>query len=191
MRKIFTALILCFCIIGAQAQNVTSKCYRGFAEVGYTIGMGYYELGRFEIHTSHGYQISRYFFVGAGLGFHFIPEYETPGMDIALETRESSVDIPVFANVRANFTKKKVVPFIDLKAGTYVTNNGGLYTNIAIGCRIATNSRNAIYIAVGCTMTKLEFETFDRFISSSSMDYTRKASKQDTEGLSINVGYEF
>lgn len=191
MKRLLTICIMTISMMGSYAQNIASSCYRAYVDAGYTIGMGDYELGRFEVNTSHGYQISPYFFIGAGIGLHFMPEYETPDMDIALDTRESSVDIPVFANVRANFTKGKITPFVDLKGGTYLTNNGGLYANLSIGCRIATNAKNGIYIAAGYTMAKIEFETFERFTSSSSMDYTRSGRKCDTEGISIKVGYEF
>lgn len=65
--------------------------------------------------------------------------YETGNMNIPLDIRESIVDIPVFANVRCNFTQKKVAPFVDLKGGTFVTTNGGLYVNVSAGCRFAIN----------------------------------------------------
>lgn len=39
----------------AQEQG---KGYRGFAELGYGIGVGDYEFGRFSIETSHGYQFN-------------------------------------------------------------------------------------------------------------------------------------
>lgn len=175
----------------AKSQNVYGNCYRGFVDVGYNIGVGDYQFGRFEISSSHGYQVNPFFFVGAGFGLHFMSEYETPNMSIALDVRDSSVEIPLFANLKCNFTKSKVAPFIDLKAGTFVTNNGGLYANISGGCRIATKDKQAVNVSVGYTMQKLEFETFDRFISSSSMAYLREPRVLNTEGVTIKVGYEF
>ncbi len=77
----------------AQEQ---SKGYRGFAEVGYGIGVGDYDFGRFSIETSHGYQFNHYIFLGAGLGFQFSSKYETKGMEYALDKRDSKVDIPIF-----------------------------------------------------------------------------------------------
>lgn len=90
-------------------------------------------------------------------------------MDIPLDVRESKVDIPVFANVRCNFMKSKVTPFIDVKGGTFVTNNGGLYVSASAGCRIAINQKQGISLSVGYSSEKLEFETFNRFVSSSSI----------------------
>ena len=67
MKKIYLFLIvICSFALSANAQNVSGKCYRGFADLGYTIGLGDYKMGRFEINTSHGYQFSPYFFLGAG-----------------------------------------------------------------------------------------------------------------------------
>lgn len=192
MKKIYLFLIvICSFALSANAQNVSGKCYRGFADLGYTIGLGDYKMGRFEINTSHGYQFSPYFFLGAGVGFHFMPEYETPGMSIALDQRDSSVEIPIFANLRANFTKTKVAPFVDAKVGTYVTNGSGLYASITAGCRIATTQKQGVNLSIGYTYAKYEFQTFDHFTSSSSMNYTRDGRVLATEGLSIKVGYEF
>jgi hypothetical protein len=192
MKKLVLSLfVLCSMTQSIMAQNESGQCYRGFADAGYTIGIGDYEFGRFEVNTSHGYQINPYFFLGAGLGFHFMPKYETPNMTIALDTRESKVDIPIFANARANFTKTKFCPFVDVKGGTYVTNSGGLYVNASAGLRIATNEKQAINVSVGYTVEKLQFETFSSFKGSKNMDYYRSGRVLTTEGIALKVGYEF
>lgn len=191
MKKILLMIAVAIISLTASAQNTASNCYRGFADAGYTIGIGDYDMGRFEINTSHGYQINPFIYLGAGLGLHFMPEYETPGMSIALDSRESKVDIPVFANAKLNMSKSKYAPFVDGKVGTYVTNNGGLYMNISAGLRIATNERQAVNISVGYTREELEFETFDGFFGTSSMKYYTSSRKLTTEGLAIKVGYEF
>jgi hypothetical protein len=192
MKKIIFILSALFAMAQSMsAQNVSGQCYRGFADAGYTVGIGDYEFGRFEVNTSHGYQINPYIFLGAGAGFHFMPKYETPNMTIALDTRDSKVDIPVFANARVNFMKSKFSPFVDIKGGTYVTNSGGLYVNSSAGLRIATNEKQAISISVGYTVEKLQFETFSSFKNKTSMDYYRYGRLLTTEGVSIKAGYEF
>ena len=191
MKKILLMIAVAFASLTASAQNIAGGCYRGFADAGYTIGIGDYNMGRFEINTSHGYQINPFLYLGAGLGLHFMPEYETPDMDIALDRRESKVDIPVFANVKFNMGKGKSVPFIDGKVGTYVTNNGGVYLNVSAGFRIATNERQAVNISAGYTREELEFETFDSFYSRYGMKYYTSPRKLTTEGLTIKIGYEF
>ena len=172
----------------AQSSNGS---YRGYIDAGYSIGVGDYEFGRFEVNTSHGYQINPYFFLGAGAGLHFMSSYETKDMYIPLDVRDSQVDIPVFANIRCNFSKKKVSPFVDVKGGTYITNNGGLYVNASAGCRFAINEKQAVSLAVGYASEKLEFETFNRFTSNTSMNYTRSPRKLDTEAITLKLGFEF
>lgn len=191
MRKALMLAALLSCVLYVHGQNVAKNCYRGFVDAGYSIGVGDYEFGRFEVNTSHGYQFNPYLFLGAGMGFHFMSSYETSGMDIPLDVRDSQVDIPVFANIRCNFSKKKVTPFVDVKGGTFVTNNGGLYVNASVGCRVTINEKQAVNVSVGYASEKLEFETFDRFTSHSSMDYTRSKTKYDTEAVTLKVGFEF
>ena len=180
MRKLTFVLAAIMAItLNCNAQS-SSGCYRGFIDAGYSIGVGDYEFGRFEVNTSHGYQFNPYFFLGAGAGLHFMSSYETKDMDI-----------PVFANIRCNFSKKKVSPFVDVKGGTYVTNNGGLYVNASAGCRFAINEKQAVSLAVGYASEKLEFESFDRFTSNTSMNYTRSPRKLDTEAITLKLGFEF
>lgn len=174
------------------AQNTMESGYRGFFDGGYTIGIGDYDFGRFEINTSHGYQINPVLFIGGGVGMHFMPEYETKGTStIPLDKRESKVDIPVFANVRVNLINGKFAPFIDGKAGTYLTNGGGLYLNLSAGCLMALNATQGVTFSVGYTIEELEFQTFKSFISSASMNYTRSPRKLKTEGIALKIGYQF
>lgn len=192
MKKLVAfAILISSTIMMCSAQNISKNCYRGYADVGYTFGIGDYNFGRVEVNTSHGYQINPYLFVGAGVGLHFMQSYKTSNTDIALDVRDSKVDIPVFANIRCNFLKKKVSPFIDLKAGTFVSNGDGLYINASAGCRIATNEKQAVNISLGYTREKLEFQTFDEFVGYYNLDYTRRATTYNTEGISLKVGYEF
>ena len=191
LKKILSLAVMLSIVLFANAQNTSKSCYRGFVDAGYSIGIGDYEFGRFEVNTTHGYQVSPYLFFGAGMGLHFMSEYETAGMDIALDYRESKVDIPIFANVHCNFSNGKVTPFIDVRGGTFVTNDGGLYASASAGCRFNINEKQAINVSVGYTSEKLEFETFDRFTSSSSMDYTREGRKCATESITLKLGFEF
>ena len=191
MRKVILLFALLLSAIGSNAQNTAKNCYRGYVDAGYSVGIGDYDFGRFEVNTSHGYQINPYLFIGAGTGLHFMASYKTKDMEIPLDVRDSKVDIPVFANIRCNFLKKKVSPFVDIKGGTYVTNSGGLYVNASAGCRFSINEKQAINLSVGYTTEKLQFETFDRFTSHTSMDYTRYTTLYDTEAITVKLGFEF
>ncbi len=191
MTKIILLLAVVMASFTTYAQE-QSKGYRGFAEVGYGIGVGDYDFGRFSIETSHGYQFNHYIFLGAGLGFQFSSKYETKGKEYALDKRDSKVDIPIFANLHFNFLKKKFSPFVDLKGGAYVNNGGGAYVNASAGLRIATTARQAVNISVGYAFQQLEFETFGHFTNPGhNMNYTRDPRRLDTEAVTIKVGYEF
>lgn len=113
MRKVFILAAMLLSSIGSIAQNTAKNCYRGYVDAGYSVGIGDYDFGRFEVNTSHGYQINPYLFIGAGTGLHFMSSCKTKDMNIPLDIRDSKVDIPVFANIRCNLLKKKVSPFFD------------------------------------------------------------------------------
>lgn len=90
--------------INSNAQSMQSG-YKGHVDAGYSVGIGDYDFGRFEVNTTHGYQVNPYIFLGAGTGLHFMSSYKTGDMEIPLDVRDSKVDIPVFANFRSNFKK--------------------------------------------------------------------------------------
>lgn len=165
--------------------------YHGFADLGYTIGIGDYSFDRFELSSSHGYQFSPYFFLGGGLGFHFMEKYEALHMDIPLDYRDFMIDIPIYAETRITFINGNISPFISGRGGYYLTHNGGIYLNASIGCRFAIGTNNAINVFIGYSNEKLEFETFENFNSSNNMNYSTEKRKLPTEGISIKVGYEF
>lgn len=174
-----------------QLDSKIQKGYHGFADLGYTIGFADYSFDRFELSSSHGYQFNPYLFLGGGLGLHFMQKYATPNIDIPLDSRKSKIDIPIYAETRVTFIDGSISPFISARGGYFLTNNGGLYLNASIGCRIATSVNHAINVSVGYSSQKLEFETFKRFNSPSSMDYSTEKRKLPTEGISIRIGYEF
>lgn len=55
MRKVLSLAVLLLSVIGALAQNTSKNCYRGYVDAGYSVGVGDYDFGRFEVNTSHGY----------------------------------------------------------------------------------------------------------------------------------------
>ena len=58
-RKALMLTALLSCVLCIHGQNVAKNCYRGYVDAGYSIGIGDYEFGRFEVNTSHGYQFNR------------------------------------------------------------------------------------------------------------------------------------
>ena len=90
--KSFVMAALLPCVLSIHGQNVSRNCYRGYIDAGYSIGVGDYEFSRFEVNTSHGYQINPHLFLGAGAGLHFMSSYETKDMEITIEIRDRQVD---------------------------------------------------------------------------------------------------
>ena len=84
MKKLLVSLVVLFVSQMMSAQNI-SNGYRFFIDGGYTVGIGDYKFGRFELNVSNGYQINPFFFVGGGLGVHFMSKYETKSDGIPLD----------------------------------------------------------------------------------------------------------
>ena len=101
------------------------------------------------------------------------------------------IDIPIYAETRITFIDGSISPFIAARGGYYLTHSGGLYINASVGCRFAIGINHAINVFLGYSSENLEFDTFKRFNSTSSMDYSTEKRKLSTEGISIRVGYEF
>ncbi len=94
--------------------------YRGFVDIGYTFATGDDSRGRFELTTSHGYQMNPYFFIGAGTGFHYYKpwKYTESSSGISVSLKETLTAIPIFADFRANFTENgPIIPFASIKMG--------------------------------------------------------------------------
>ena len=53
MKKTLILSIMVLACLMAKAQENSSRGYRGYADLGYTIGVGYYDLNSFEISTTH------------------------------------------------------------------------------------------------------------------------------------------
>ena len=189
-KEILLAAFACLPFV-SKAQDLHAHGYQGHLDAGYSIGIGDYDFGRFEVNTAHGYQFNPFLFLGAGAGIHFMSSYATPGIDIPLDQRESLVDIPLFGNLRCNFLNKKFSPFVDLKGGYFVTNNGGLYLNVSVGCRYAFKEKMAFNLSMGYVREQLEFDTFEDFFGYGSMSYYTSGRKLDTEAFSLKVGFEF
>lgn len=151
----------------SSLKNTISSGYKGFIDLGYTIGIGDFEEDRIEFTTSHGYQANPYLFIGAGVGvsYWFGP---------------ATVAIPIFGNLRLNIpTGAPVCPYFDFKLGYSPYDLCGFYGNFSAGCRIATGSKSALNIGFGYQIQKVD-ELFGKHKYSVNVN-----------GLAFKVGYEF
>ena len=146
-----------------KPESVKTRGYKGFVDGGFTAG---YDFVWEVANTSHGYQFNPYFFVGGGLGWHcfFI---------------DGSVNVPIFANVRANFLNKKCSPFVDYKIGASLGDLLGFYTSLIAGCKI-----KRFNIGMGFTLGTAEMYDY-------SSSYGGYYYNDVIGGFTFRAGFEF
>ncbi len=112
--------------------------YKGFVDFGYTFAESDNAFGgeRLEFITTHGYQCSSHFFIGAGFGLH---HYKNGGY----------TEFPVFLDLRANMFSGQVTPFIDGKIMLGFGDGFGFYLTPSIGCRVATDIGIGLNFSLG------------------------------------------
>ena len=167
------------------------KGYHGNIELGYSLNPNNptVSVNWTEINTIHGYQFNPYVFVGGGIGLHFLSELKSGNIDgIPYWKRDASTEVPVFADVKLTFLKKKIYPFIDLRIGKYLTNDSGLYESIGLGCNFSIK-KQAVYMLVSYTTGKFKFQELYMNRYDSELKYYDFDSSQSM--LSIKVGYSF
>lgn len=141
MKRILSIVILAAAVSNiATAQIITSKSitrseidrqkielkrgYRGFAEVG---GSFYTDQPDnnygFDLTTTHGYQINRWLFLGAGIGLQSYKIYEyTP------RNSKTQLTLPLYADIKTYFTRTAVKPFAEMQIGYRIRCNKPLET---------------------------------------------------------------
>ena len=94
-----------------------------------------------------------------------------------------AVEIPIFADLRADLLKHSVCPFIDMKIGYTVHEDTGFYFNPMVGVRFAVGAKSAVNFGIGYTMQRIEY----RYVSGG---YSIPDSF-NCGGFSIKLGFEF
>lgn len=119
MKK-FLKVFFAFAVIAATALNMSAikPSYRGFAELSIAYGPSSSDYGEdsdalpLNFATSHGLQLNRSFFVGAGLGLN----------EIIRNGSNTFAQLALFLDGRWDLNvAKKVSPFVDLRLG-YASN---------------------------------------------------------------------
>lgn len=191
MKKIFIiSVISLMSFTSGYAQSIETG-YHGFVEGafskeihGATLAMDWKE-----INTIHGYQVSPNFFVGAGMGMHFMPKLEKTSM----WKRDEKTEIPIFADIRWTILDKSITPFVDLRLGMNTMNGSKEYYSIGAGCRFALKGRYAINAMLAYTTHKLIYDMVDMTYNIYSKRYTTtyKDFEENLTALSLKLGFEF
>ena len=165
-----------------KEQRRTLRGYKGFVEVGVGfshhnynyIGSPYVDktqIGFFaDASTIHGYQFSKVFFLGGGVGI--------------TECTETNVMVPIFADLRFNLLDKRISPVIDVRGGYAVGDHNGGYVSLNIGARFGLKKRqeSAVYTMAGFS-----------WIGDTGRGFLGVWDEKDRTclGIFLRVGYEF
>ena len=127
LKGLLVALFM-LCTTAGYAQEAIK--YQGEVDLGYSIGVGTFNINRANLHTIHGAKINQNFSVGLGLGLDF---YHEDGLDIMM---------PIFVNAKGYYPiNSKFSPYVSLDLGygfgvtEYVSGIGGFYWSPAIGIK--------------------------------------------------------
>ena len=138
--------------------------YKGFIDLGYTIGVGDFGIDRLELSTSHGCQFNPYLYVGAGVAANYYFDAEVIGM-------------PIFAHVRGNILNNSISPYVDFRIGySPLEDVQGLYMAPSIGCKI-----KSFNVSLGYVMQKAKYYDY----------YYDDEGSENCGGFSLKVGFEF
>lgn len=145
MKKIFAIVAILMSCMSMQAQDeFRPKGYAGFVEEGLAINVEETAIMLSSTATVHGYQFNPNWFLGGGLA-----------ADIyfwsANDKTQTSFNLPIFVDGRWDITKKRICPFIDLRAGYNPIGYKGAYVSPTIGCDFMFRARPKMGMYVGVT----------------------------------------
>lgn len=155
MKRHFLIILLSalgLCAFAASPQ----KGYRGFVEWNNSLTRepSFSRPGTKEclyyagVSTSHGYQINKMFFVGAG---------------VSLENNRklNNYIVPVFLHGRTDLVFGRFTPFGDIRLGYNLTDGGGVYFSPSIGYRFGLGRKLGINVGVGATIRAIKTTIYE------------------------------
>ena len=140
-----------------RKKNYDTAKFRGFIDVGYSMGVGTPRNNFWLIETSFGYAITPRAYVGAGIGMHsFNAVLSTYPMRNDLAQPEHNDPkwkypfFPVYIEGRYCFKNESSnTPFVSLKVGGTFINHKGFYTSPSIGYHFKSNQFFSFNVGVG------------------------------------------
>ncbi|WP_329904609.1 hypothetical protein [Porphyromonas pogonae] len=145
--------------------------YHGTFEAGYVIGVGKTIWDRYEVATSHGYQINSYIFTGMGITLNYDFDKEI-------------FSIPVYGEVRAQMPYSVVMPFAVFKMGYSSGDVHGLYISPGIGAKLRLGRSFAFNISMAYALQRQD-------INITFMNNIKTTGSINLGGLSFKAGFEF
>lgn len=169
--------------------------YRGFVDGQAAFGSGKYGFTRYGVSTTHGYQFKPWLFVGAGYEYYLFKDQ----MDKKYSTHT------IFGDVRLDFMKSLIDPFLDLRVGYNTGKNMGLMVSPSAGIRFALgkNTPLAINVALGYSFQRLSHVFYYNNLNNNKGPYLVingdgdhnttliDMGSQISGGFTVRVGVEF
>ena len=123
--------------------------YKRVVELGYQFGTGDYGMNRLKLNIINAYQINPNFSVGIGTGIRY---YLDPNTTV----------VPLFADFRANLSKKSISPYCSLGVGySFDASNNfdgvGFLVNPTVGASFMISEKTAINVGLGYEIQLMDF----------------------------------
>ena len=141
----------------AHKKNYDTAKFRGFVDIGYSMGVGSPRNNFWLVETSFGYAITPRAYIGAGIGLHSFnaviksypkrtdrphPEDNDPNWRYPF--------IPIYAEGRYSFKNESHnTPWVSLKVGATFINHKGFYTSPSLGYHFKSNQFFSFNVGVG------------------------------------------
>lgn len=140
-----------------KKKNYDTSKFRGFIDLGYSLGVGEPRNDYWLIETSFGYQFTPHYYLGAGIGMHnfdaivstYPLRYDLPE-PVNNDPYWRSPFIPLYVDGRYNlYSENRHTPWVDLKIGANVINHAGFFLSPSLGMHFATGQYFTINVGVG------------------------------------------
>ena len=141
----------------ARKKNYDTAKFRGFIDLGYSLGVGEPRNDFWLIETSFGYAVSPKVYFGAGIGIHSFkavvstyPERNDKAQPEPNDPKWRYPFIPLYGEARYCFlNESKNTPWVSLKVGATFINHKGFYTSPSIGYHFKSNQFFSFNVGVG------------------------------------------
>lgn len=140
-----------------KKKNYDTAKFRGFIDLGYSLGLGEPRNDYWLVETSFGYQLTPHWYVGGGVALHnFHAKVDTYPLRLDKATAEhndpnwQSPFVPLYAEGRFNLRSENGhTPWASLKLGANVINHTGFFASPSVGIHLATSEFFSFNIGVG------------------------------------------
>ncbi|NDV47847.1 hypothetical protein D0T49_12400 [Paludibacter sp. 221] len=196
MKKTLLILLLLLPSLFLSAQK---KGYEKSIELGYAIGVGEYNNNTINLSMINGYRFSDYLYTGVGVGIGYsnaITYVNKNRYGTIDETRATALLVPIFAQIKANFTNGDISPFVSLNVGytidlnSYLKHAPGFMLQPNFGVDFKLNEKSSIYALVGFNLQHFDYVyTYNLGTSSSNWDVENRS--EMFKAIDIKVGFKF